>query len=57
MTLNDIALSSEVCIALEESQIPVRDQGRGACEILGLDLLYVANAGKLVGAGQLSERI
>jgi hydrogenase expression/formation protein HypE len=57
MTLNEIALSSEVCIALEESQIPGRDEVLGACEMLGLDSLYVANEGKLVGAGQLSERI
>jgi hydrogenase expression/formation protein HypE len=47
-TLNEIALSSDVCIAIEESQIPVGDQVRGACEILGLDPLYVANEGKLV---------
>jgi hydrogenase expression/formation protein HypE len=58
-TLNEIALSSEVCIALEESQIPVRDEVRGACEILGLDPLYVANEGKLVGivAAPVAERL
>ncbi|MBV9609070.1 MAG: hydrogenase expression/formation protein HypE, partial [Acidobacteria bacterium] len=33
---------------LRETEIPVRDTVRGACEILGLDPLYVANEGKLV---------
>jgi hydrogenase expression/formation protein HypE len=47
-TLNEIALSSEVCIEIEEDLIPVREEVRGACEILGLDPLYVANEGKLV---------
>ena len=35
-------------IELEESQIPVRDEVKGACELLGLDPLYVANEGKLL---------
>jgi len=47
-TLNEIALASEVCIELREDLIPVREEVRGACEILGLDPLYVANEGKLV---------
>ena len=47
-TLNEIALSSEVCIEIEESLVPVREEVKGACEILGLDPLYVANEGKLV---------
>lgn len=46
--LNEIALSSEVCIEIYEDRIPVREEVRGACEILGLDPLYVANEGKLV---------
>jgi hydrogenase expression/formation protein HypE len=33
---------------LKEADIPVRDSVRGACEILGLDPLYVANEGKLI---------
>jgi hydrogenase expression/formation protein HypE len=33
---------------LEEAAIPVREEVRGACELLGLDPLYVANEGKLV---------
>jgi hydrogenase expression/formation protein HypE len=47
-TLNEIALSAEACIEIYEDQIPVREEVKGACEILGLDPLYVANEGKLV---------
>ncbi len=47
-TLNEIALSSEVCIEIYEDLIPVREEVKGACEILGLDPLYVANEGKLL---------
>ena len=47
-TLNEIALASEVHIRIFEGQIPVRAEVHGACEILGLDPLYVANEGRLV---------
>jgi hydrogenase expression/formation protein HypE len=47
-TLNEIALASEVCIQIYEELIPVREEVKGACEILGLDPLYVANEGKLL---------
>jgi hydrogenase expression/formation protein HypE len=47
-TLNEIADSSKVGIELEETSIPVHEEVRGACEMLGLDPLYVANEGKLV---------
>lgn len=47
-TLNEIAEQSRVGIHLEESAIPIREEVRGACEMLGLDPLYVANEGKLV---------
>lgn len=47
-TLNEIAASSGVGMELEETSIPVREEVRGACEMLGLDPLYVANEGKLV---------
>ncbi len=47
-TLNEIALGSEVCIALDQKAIPVRVGVRGACEILGLDPLTIANEGKLL---------
>jgi hydrogenase expression/formation protein HypE len=47
-TLNEIAIASEVGIALDERLIPVRPDVRGACEILGLDALTIANEGKLI---------
>ncbi len=46
--LNEIAESSHVGITLYEERIPIQDEVRGACEILGLDPLHVANEGKLV---------
>jgi hydrogenase expression/formation protein HypE len=47
-TLNEIAGRSGVGMMLDEDAIPVRDTVRGACEMLGLDPLYVANEGKLL---------
>lgn len=47
-TLNEIAAQSGVGIELEEETIPVAPQVHAACELLGLDPLYVANEGKLV---------
>ena len=47
-TLNEMALSSEVSIALFEQAIPVHPEVRGACEILGLDPLTIANEGKML---------
>ena len=47
-TLNEIAMSSDVCIEIAEENLPVREEVHGACEILGLDPLYVANEGKLI---------
>jgi hydrogenase expression/formation protein HypE len=47
-TLNELAGRSNVGIELEETAVPVRDAVRGACELLGLDPLYVANEGKLI---------
>jgi len=46
--LNELAQQSGVGIEVDESSIPVREEVRGACELLGLDPLYVANEGKLV---------
>jgi hydrogenase expression/formation protein HypE len=46
--LNEIAQRSHIGMLLHETEIPVRDTVRGACEILGLDPLYVANEGKLI---------
>jgi hydrogenase expression/formation protein HypE len=47
-TLNEIAQSSGVGMALDERAIPVRPDVRSACELLGLDPVYVANEGKAV---------
>ncbi len=47
-TLNEIAKCSGVGMVLRETSLPVRDSVKGACEVLGLDPLYVANEGKLV---------
>ncbi len=47
-TLNEFAQQSGVGIRLTESAIPIRPQVNAACELLGLDPLYVANEGKLV---------
>lgn len=47
-TLNEIATSSRVGMVIDERQISVREAVKGACEILGLDPLYVANEGKLL---------
>jgi hydrogenase expression/formation protein HypE len=47
-SLNEISKSSGVGVFLRETSLPVRESVRGACEILGLDPLYVANEGKLI---------
>jgi hydrogenase expression/formation protein HypE len=47
-TLNEFVAASGVGIMLEEAAIPVRPEVRGACEVLGIDPMYVANEGKLV---------
>jgi hydrogenase expression/formation protein HypE len=47
-TLNEIAAASNVGIALDERKIPVRPEVQSACELLGLDPVYVANEGKAV---------
>ncbi len=47
-SLNEMALGAEVAIGLDEHAIPVHGEVRGACEILGLDPLTIANEGKLL---------
>lgn len=49
-TLTEWAQRAQVGIEIDERVIPVADAVRGACEILGLDPLHVANEGKLVAA-------
>jgi hydrogenase expression/formation protein HypE len=58
-TLNEIALSSGVFIEIDEHLIPLREEVKGACEILGLDPLYVANEGKLIAivAAEIADRL
>src|SRR5262249_36139507 len=46
--LNELAEASKVGVKLVESAIPLRREVHGACEMLGLDPLYVANEGKLI---------
>jgi hydrogenase expression/formation protein HypE len=46
--INELAQASGVGVVLDEASIPLRTEVRGACEMLGLDPLYVANEGKLI---------
>ena len=46
--LNEFAISSRVGMRLQETTLPLKAEVRGACEMLGLDVLYMANEGKLV---------
>jgi hydrogenase expression/formation protein HypE len=57
--LNEIAGRAVVGMMLDEEEIPVREVVRGACEMLGLDPLYVANEGKMLAivAPELAERL
>ncbi|MBT8333723.1 MAG: hydrogenase expression/formation protein HypE, partial [Deltaproteobacteria bacterium] len=45
-TLNEIAASSKTAIIMEEELLPIRLEVKAACEILGLEALYLANEGK-----------
>ncbi len=47
-SLNEIAAASQVGVLLQEAAIPIHTAVRSACELLGLDPLFVANEGKLV---------
>jgi len=47
-TLNEIAHSSGVGVEIDEPSLPVRTEVQSACELLGLDPVYVANEGKVV---------
>jgi len=47
-TLNELARQSGVGMRVRETLIPVREEVAAACELLGLDPLYVANEGKLI---------
>jgi len=47
-TLNEIATASNVGVVIDEAKVPVRTEVQAACELLGLDPVYVANEGKAV---------
>ena len=58
--LVEIALKAGVQIEIGEAELPVQEEVRGACEILGLDPLYVANEGRFaafVPAGQADRAL
>ena len=46
--LNELARASAVSVVVREADVPVKQAVVGACEILGIDPMYVANEGKLV---------
>lgn len=46
--LNEIASAARLTLSVDEQAIPVRNEVQGACEVLGLDPLYVANEGRFV---------
>ncbi len=58
-TLNELARQSGVGIWVEEKRIPVKEEVRGACELLGFDPFILANEGKLVAvvAAEAAEPI
>jgi hydrogenase expression/formation protein HypE len=58
-TLNEIAAASSLTISLQEETLPIRPEVRAACEILGLEPLYLANEGKCIAVvdGQEAENI
>ncbi|OGQ84093.1 MAG: hydrogenase expression/formation protein HypE [Deltaproteobacteria bacterium RIFOXYA12_FULL_58_15] len=47
-TLCEISCAAHCCVVIHEETVPVADGAMGACEILGLDPLYVANEGKML---------
>jgi hydrogenase expression/formation protein HypE len=46
--LNELARDCDLCVTVFEEHVPVRDGVRGACELLGLDPLHIANEGQFV---------
>jgi hydrogenase expression/formation protein HypE len=53
--LNELAEASHVGVELKEAALPVRPEVKSACEMLGLDPLYVANEGKLVAVAPAAD--
>ncbi|HEY6948472.1 MAG TPA: hydrogenase expression/formation protein HypE, partial [Gemmatimonadales bacterium] len=59
-SLNELALDCGLSIHIAEERIPVRDEVRGACELLGLDPLHIANEGQflaVVAAGHAEQAL
>ncbi|MFL6448177.1 MAG: hydrogenase expression/formation protein HypE [Bryobacteraceae bacterium] len=56
-SLNELARDCNLCIAIHEETVPVRDPVRGACELLGLDPLHIANEGQFLAvvSSELAE--
>ena len=56
--LNEVAVAADVGVVVEEDQIPVRTQVRGAAELLGIDPMYVASEGRMVAIvdGEQADR-
>ncbi|MBA4188366.1 MAG: hydrogenase expression/formation protein HypE [Planctomycetaceae bacterium] len=57
--LNELAVASRVEVRVTESSLPIRPEVRAACEMLGLDPMYVANEGKLLAVvpGEDADRL
>lgn len=53
--LNELAVASRVGVTIDEASIPIQAAVQGACEVLGLDPLYVASEGKLVAVVAAAE--
>lgn len=53
--LNELASASGAGVKIDEAAIPIREEVRAACELLGLDPLYVANEGKLIAVAQAED--
>jgi len=58
-SLNEIAEITNVGMFIEEEKIPILDEVKGACEILGLDPLYIANEGKMIAivSSEIAEEL
>ncbi len=54
--LNELASAAGLQMEIEESEVPVQEQVQGACEILGLDPLYVANEGRFIAFVPAEQR-
>ena len=46
--LNELAGAAEIGVVIDEERLPLQPEVKGACEILGIDPMYVANEGKLI---------